>query len=172
MNANILWNSCLYKCRCYAVLHSKLAISLNDEMNGTTICFYINSFWSCFVARMKRILTNRTFVHNNWATKPQVRRQPNFRGFFFSSFPFSFLSFIFIHRPNQIFFIKSCYQISLREFLTGERDNAWPMTLAPPHYHFSSFSRPSTLVLSHYFLFITYLGLFIYFAIFQFQYTC
>ena len=120
--------------------------------------FRYQLFLVMFRGSHERILTNRAFVHNNWATKPQIRRQPNFRGFFFSSFPFSSLSFIFIHRPNQIFFIKSCYQISLWEFLTGERDNAWPLTLAPPHYHFSSFFRPSTLVVSHHFLFITYLN--------------
>ena len=38
-----------------------------------------------------------------------------------------------------------------------QRDNVRPLTLAPPHYHFSSFSRPSTLVLSHYCLFTVYL---------------
>lgn len=153
----IIRNSCLYKCRCYAVLHSKLAISLNEEMNGTTVCFDINSFWSCFVARMKEYLQTEPLYRTTELPSHKLGANQILGGFFFSSFPFSSLSFIFIHRPNQIFCIKSCYQISLREFLTGERDNAWPLILAPPHYHFSSFSRPSTLVLSQYCLYIVYI---------------
>ena len=38
-------------------------------------------------------------------------------------------------------------------FLLGSADNARPLTIAPSHYHFSSFCRPSTLVLWHYCLF-------------------
>ena len=45
-------------------------------------------------------------------------------------------------------------------FLLGSADNARPLTIAPSHYHFSSFSRPSTLVLWHYCLFKIFFGFF------------
>ena len=35
-------------------------------------------------------------------------------------------------------------------FLLESADNARTLTIAPSHYHFSSFSRPSSLVLWHY----------------------
>ena len=38
-------------------------------------------------------------------------------------------------------------------FLLESADNARPLTIAPSHYHFSSSSRPLTLVLWHYCLF-------------------
>ena len=53
----------------------------------------------------------------------------------------------------NIFSWKVVIIILYGNFLLVSADNARPLTIAPSHYHFSSSSRPSTLVLWHYCLF-------------------